>query len=77
MNAVSLDSRVYSLEQEASAMKSDIASIKTMQIEQTKDTAQLDQRITDLIRTLGAVAGALATLAVTIAVAVLTLLTGI
>jgi len=57
-------------------MKSDIASIKTMQIEQTKDTAQLDQRITDLIRTLGAVAGALATLAVTIAIAILTILTG-
>jgi len=76
MSAVSLDSRVYSLEQEASSMKSDIASIKTMQIEQTKDTAQLDQRITDLIRTLGAVAGALATLAVTIAIAILTILTG-
>ena len=76
MSAVSLDSRVYSLEQEASSMKSDIASIKTMQIEQTKDTAQLDQRITDLIRTLGAVAGALVTLTVTIAIAILTILTG-
>lgn len=74
MSTVSLDSRVYRLEQDMSVVKSSVSSIETAQRSQTKDTAKLDQRITDLIRTLLAVAGSALVLAVTVIIAIVTLL---
>lgn len=75
MTAVSLDSRVYRLEQDMAGVKSSIGSIETSQAAQMKDTAKLDQRITDLIKTLLAVAGSAVLLSVSIIIAIATILT--
>lgn len=75
MSTVSLDSRVYRLETDMSSVKSSISSIETAQNNQTKDMAKLDQRISDLIKTLLAVAGSGILVAVTIIIAVVTILT--